>query len=214
MMKNKPATHDLTDKKNEKKIPYAQQKKIHIIPTSCLTNLWGKTDWTWHKPLEICLWWVRSLLNINPFDSKTNMDFRLEISRRHFSHSLFSQNGTKNEENQRGLTQNQISCVGGQDRSAWHIVGHSSHQFSRRCPETPIWSISLSQNGTNKTKINTPWTKSNQFWKWSGYISMPNFTPFLVLSLFHVPNGFTMKHETSARCRVSRIMKQSNWFSK
>ena len=29
------------------------------------------------------------------------------------------------------------------------------------------------------------------------------------VSLFHVPNGFAMRHETSARCRASRSVKQS-----
>ena len=36
----------------------------------------------------------------------------------------------------------------------------------------------------------------------------------LLISLFHVPNG-SMKHETSARCRASRIVKQSTpvWYT-
>ena len=32
---------------------------------------------------------------------------------------------------------------------------------------------------TNIRKINWPWPISNPFWRWSWYISMPNFRPFL-----------------------------------
>ena len=41
-----------------------------------------------------------------------------------------------------------------------------------------IWPVLLSQNSTKIRKINRPRLWFNQFWRWSGYISMQNFTPF------------------------------------
>ena len=38
-------------------------------------------------------------------------------------------------------------------------------------------------------KINRPWPKSNQFWSWSGYISMPNFWPLLPQVLKVMPRN-------------------------
>ena len=42
-----------------------------------------------------------------------------------------------------------------------------------------IWPVSLSPSGSKRRKLNRPWPKSNQFWRWSGYISMQNFRAFL-----------------------------------
>ena len=42
-----------------------------------------------------------------------------------------------------------------------------------------IWPVSLSQNSAKITTINRPWPGTNQFWRWSRYISMQNFRPFL-----------------------------------
>ena len=41
-----------------------------------------------------------------------------------------------------------------------------------------IWTVSLSRNAAQmkKTKV---WPKSSQFWRLSGYITMPNVRPFL-----------------------------------
>ena len=44
-----------------------------------------------------------------------------------------------------------------------------------------IWPVSLSQCDTKIRKINRPWPKTNQFWRWSGYINMPNFRSFFPL---------------------------------
>ena len=41
-----------------------------------------------------------------------------------------------------------------------------------------IWPISLSQKSAKKRKINRPWAQSNQFWRWTRYISMPKCRPF------------------------------------
>ena len=39
----------------------------------------------------------------------------------------------------------------------------------------PHLTISLSQYGAKIRNINRPWPKSNQLWKWSEYINMPNY---------------------------------------
>ena len=74
--------------------------------------------------------------------------------------------------------QNRISSEGGQDSSACKISGYSLHAFSGKCPETLIWPVSLSQSDTKSRKINWPWPKFHPFWRWSGYVSMQNFTLF------------------------------------
>ena len=38
-----------------------------------------------------------------------------------------------------------------------------------------IWAFSLSQNSAKIRNINWPWPLTNQFWRWSRYISMQNF---------------------------------------
>ena len=43
--------------------------------------------------------------------------------------------------------------------------------------------ILLSQKTAKIMKTNRPWPKSNQFWRWSGYINMPNYRPFLLCVL-------------------------------
>ena len=42
-----------------------------------------------------------------------------------------------------------------------------------------VWRGLLRQSGAKKSKINIPWPKSNQSWRWSGYISMPNIRQLL-----------------------------------
>ena len=41
-----------------------------------------------------------------------------------------------------------------------------------------IWPLSLSQNRAKFRKINKPWPRTNQFWRWSRYIGVQNFRPF------------------------------------
>ena len=52
----------------------------------------------------------------------------------------------------------------------------------RRSPDNAwrpqIWPVSQSQRGTIIRKINRARPKSDQFWRWSGYISMQSFRPF------------------------------------
>ena len=72
-------------------------------------------------------------------------------------------------ENSTDHSHNLTSSEGGKDASEYKISGHSLHAFSRKCLETQIWPISLSQNSANITIL------SNQFRRWSRYISMKNF---------------------------------------
>ena len=45
-----------------------------------------------------------------------------------------------------------------------------------------FWPDPLSENAAKMRKINRLWLKSNQFWSWSGCISMSNFRQFLQCS--------------------------------
>ena len=49
--------------------------------------------------------------------------------------------------------------------------------------KSQIRPFSQSQNTTKMRKINRWWPKSNQFSRWSGYISMSNFRPFKVTAI-------------------------------
>ena len=52
-----------------------------------------------------------------------------------------------------------------------------------------IWPVSLSRNSTKITKINKPWPRTYQFWRWSRYISMQNFRPFPLCILQEMPGN-------------------------
>ena len=56
--------------------------------------------------------------------------------------------------------------------------------------KSQIWPVSLSQNSAKMTKVNRPWPRTNQFWRWSRYISMQNFRPFPLCVLQEMP-GWT-----------------------
>ena len=73
---------------------------------------------------------------------------------------------------------NLISSEGGQDISTCNISVHSFHLFPEKCLETPNLICFTKSKWCKRRKIDTPWPKSNQFWRWSGYISMPNCRPF------------------------------------
>ena len=69
----------------------------------------------------------------------------------------------------------------------WHFESNLTLKVKVNCPtkQSPvndqkpqIWPVSLSQSEAERRKINRPWPKPNQFWRWSGYISMQNFRPF------------------------------------
>ena len=55
---------------------------------------------------------------------------------------------------------------------------------AKRCQENarkpPIWPVWISQSGTKMRTLNRVWPKSNQIWNLSGYISIPNWGPFLL----------------------------------
>ena len=85
---------------------------------------------------------------------------------------------------------NLISSQGDQDTSTCQISGNSSHVFSRKCPETStLTCFSNSKRRQNEENSNRPWPKSNQFWRWSGYISMSNFRAFLPCVLQKMPRN-------------------------
>ena len=53
-----------------------------------------------------------------------------------------------------------------------------------------IWPVSsLSQSGVKMRKTDRLWQKSYQFWRWSGYISMPSLRSFLLCVLKKMPGN-------------------------
>ena len=46
-------------------------------------------------------------------------------------------------------------------------------------PDCNTYLLLLSQNCNRNKKVKRPWPKSNQFWMWTGYISMPDMRSFL-----------------------------------
>ena len=70
--------------------------------------------------------------------------------------------------------QNQTIFKGGQNTSARHISDQSFHEFSLECPRIPILLSFLSTRGP---KLGQYWSKSNDLWRWSGFVSRPHFTP-------------------------------------
>ena len=67
---------------------------------------------------------------------------------------------------------------------------------SEICPREPhIWPVSLHKvKMSPKRKINRPCRISNQFGRWSEYISIPNFRPFLLLVLKKIPRNLKYDH--------------------
>ena len=78
---------------------------------------------------------------------------------------------------------NLISSESAQDKSACKISGHSLHAFTGKCPETTNLTRFIKLKWRQRREINRPWPKSNQFWRWSGYINMQTFR------LFHAFSG-------------------------
>ena len=75
--------------------------------------------------------------------------------------------------------QSLIRSEDGRDTSARQISGHSLHAFSGKCTETSNLTHFNKCNYAKIRKSNRLWPKSSQFWRWLGYINMPNFRPFL-----------------------------------
>ena len=68
-----------------------------------------------------------------------------------------------------------------QANRSMHVPGNT--QKPQICP------VSLSQRDAERRKINRPELKSNQFWRWSGYISMQNFRLFPSCVLREMPGN-------------------------
>ena len=65
----------------------------------------------------------------------------------------------------------------------------SSRRSPRNARKPQIWPVSLSQNSAKMTKVYRPWPRTNQFWRWSRYISMQNFRPFPPCVLQDMPGN-------------------------
>ena len=87
------------------------------------------------------------------------------------------------------------------------ISGHFLNGFSSKCLATPNLPVSLGQNSTKVRKINRTWSWYNQFWRWSGYISMRNFRPFLSCVLQEMPGnpGFDLFHYVKIATKLEKL---------
>ena len=100
------------------------------------------------------------------------------------------------------LDQNLISSESGQDTPECKISGHSSRQSAEHIRTTKIWPVSLSQNAIKMRKTNKLRPKSNQFWTWSRYMSIPKTTSTksakMVKIAYLLPPKDQYKHSHSA----------------
>ena len=85
--------------------------------------------------------------------------------------------------------QNLISSEGVQDTSGCKILGYCLHAFSGKCPETPNSTQFTKSKWHQKEQNRKQWPKSNQFWRWSGYISRQNFRLFPSCVLREIPEN-------------------------
>ena len=76
----------------------------------------------------------------------------------------------------------------------WMVLCHQCHlKYTEYAFMMKLWNIvgliasALSQNCAKIRKINRPWPKSNQPWRWFQYISMPNLRSFLPCVLKRIP---------------------------
>ena len=74
--------------------------------------------------------------------------------------------------------QNLISSEGGQG-SRYFSIPNFSHAFSRKCLESLNFTCFTKSKCHQTRKIHRRWPKSDQFWRYLGYIHRPNFRPFL-----------------------------------
>ena len=97
------------------------------------------------------------------------------------------------------------------------LKGVRIHQHSK-CEANPMLRskktrqngpASLSQNGAKMRKINRIWPKCNQFQRWSGYITMLNFRPFLPCVLKKIPKNPNLTCFTKSKWRQNEAYQQT-----
>ena len=90
--------------------------------------------------------------------------------------------------------------------------GHSPQKA--RKPQ--ILPLSLSQSCAKIREIKRLWPKSIQFWRWSGYISMPNFMSFLQVILhsgvdIQIPSVSLSLSQSCAKMKLNIIWYEDIW---
>ena len=116
--------------------------------------------------------------------------------------------------------QNLISSEG-QDTLACRISGYFSHAFSRKYPETVKLTYFMKSKYCQNEENQQILTKNlNQFWRWSGYISMPNFRlylPFVLRKCQETPNltcFAIISQNTAKMSKIKRPRLKFNHFWK
>ena len=75
-------------------------------------------------------------------------------------------------------------------------------------PKSLIKPVSLNQNATKMRKISKRRPKSNQCWRWSGYISMSNFRPLNVTAI-----KTQVRDQPYLSCYHKHQVNRHNWIS-
>ena len=119
------------------------------------------------------------------------------------------QNSTKIIKNHQTVTMilSILKVVRIQQHTIFQAIPSMRSPGNARKPQ--ILPVSRSQNSAKITKVNRQWPRTNQFWRWSRYISMQNFRPFPPCVLQDMPGNpqFDPFHEVKI---VPKLEKSTN----
>ena len=132
---------------------------------------WSQYDNVYiHLAIQCCLQWVVAAFFWKSFPQHISIWFsHREVQIISTCHNWLNQNSAKISRHDLNL----ISSDSDQNTPAWQIVKRTSHLF-HKMQVSPNLIHLASENGA-VGKINIPWPKFNQFWRWSEHISMSNY---------------------------------------
>ena len=101
--------------------------------------------------------------------------------------------------------------------STFSVVTQCSMNSPGYAQKAQIWPISLNQSDTERRKISIPWPKSDQFWKWSGCISIQNFRLFPLYILREMPRNhkiwpLSLSKNSAKRRKINRLSLWTNQY--
>ena len=108
------------------------------------------------------------------------------------------------------IIQSVLKRVRTQQHTIFQAISSMRSPGNARKPQ--IWPVSLSQNSAKITKTNRLWPRTNQFWRWSRYISMHNFRPFLRCVLQEMPRNpkFDPSHWVEIVPKLAKLTNQGH----
>ena len=107
--------------------------------------------------------------------------------------------------------QNLIYSEGGQNTSTGKFEAIPTLCSQENAQKSQIWPVSLSQNAAKMRKINRRLPRSNQFSRWSGYISMSNFRPFKESTLSLMSPQRQLKKKVQLKKKIAKNTKLQFW---